>query len=410
MALNLPTSLTRSPLTSPDENLLFGRASEVHEIVENCKADRLTVVTGAPGLGMSSLLRAGVTPALLRAGYITVVFADWQGRSLAARFREALDRAIHEQGDGAFVSGLEPLCDLLERAQNKTGKAVALVLDQFEDYLRCHSGTDISDNFDAELSKAISNRAGRFVIGLQDQELAEFHRLSQYVPNMMGFSFSLAPLTQDAAKQMVRATAAHAEMEVEPAAVELLVNAPVAAIAAGPGPGHVHPLFMKRSRLSACLKPSSNLKSKQARAATVLANGGADRLILESLDYVIDNMGNVHADLFFRWSLLLMTPDGHRLTVSEAALMEHAGKWNRFAATQLPLLQKNGLLRTIELPRGLRYELTRDSMGVVIKDWWSRKESSIIARQRAMFRVRSISIAVGAIVLAYVIYFFVGAK
>jgi hypothetical protein len=49
-------------------------------------------------------------------------------------------------------------------------------------------------------------------------------------------------------------------------------------------------------------------------------------------------------------------------------------------------------------------------MGVVIKDWWSRKESSIVARQRAMFRVRSISIAVGAIVLAYLVYLFVGAK
>jgi hypothetical protein len=55
---------------------------------------------------------------------------------------------------------------------------VALVLDQFEDDLRCHAGTDISDDFDAELSKAIGSRAGRSVIGLQEQELAEFHRLS----------------------------------------------------------------------------------------------------------------------------------------------------------------------------------------------------------------------------------------
>jgi hypothetical protein len=409
LALNLPTSLTRSPLTSPDENVLFGRASEVHEIVENCKADRLTVVTGAPGLGMSSLLRAGVTPALVRAGFITVVFTDWQGRSLPARFREAIALAIHEQGDGAFASTVEPLCDLLARAQTRTGKTVALVLDQFEDYLRCHSGTDVSDNFDAELSKAISNRAGRFVIGLQEQDLAEFHRLSQYVPNLMGYSFSLAPLTQDAAKQMVRATAAHAEMEVEPAAVDLLVAAPAAMVPFVSGPAGVHPLYAKLAA-ERLFDAEANLKSSQARAATVLANGGADRLILESLDFVIDSMGDIHTDLFFRWNLLLLTPDCHRQPVSEAALLEHAGKWNRFAATLLPLLQKNGLLRTIELPVGMRYELTRDSMGVVIRDWWSRKETSIVARQRAMFRVRSISIAVGAIVLAYLIYLFVGAK
>jgi hypothetical protein len=407
LALNLPPSLTRTPLSLTEENVLFGRASEVQQIVENCKADRLTVVTGASGLGMSSLLRAGVAPALLRDGFITVVFADWQGRSLPARFREAIALAIHEQGDGAFASLVEPLSDLLERAQARTGKTVALVLDQFEDYLRCHSGTDVSDNFDAELSKAIGNRDGRFVIGLHEQELAEVHRLSQYVPNLMGYSFSLAPLTQDAAKQMVSATAAHNEMEIEPEAVDLLVAASTAIVPFASGPTGVHPLYAKLAAERLC-GAESNLKSYQARAATVIANGGADRLILESLDFVIDNMGDVHTDLFFRWNLLLLTPDCHRQPVGEAALLEHAGRLNRFAATLLPLLQKNGILRAIELPMGVRYELTRDSMGVVIRDWWSRKESSIIARQRAMFRVRSISIAVGAIVLAYVAWLFVG--
>ena len=409
MALTLPTSLTPAPLGSPDENLLFGRASEVEEIVGNCRASRLTVITGAAGMGMSSLIRAGVVPALRRAGFITVVFNDWQGRSLPARFREAITLAVHEQGDGAFANAVEPLCELLERAQTKIGRPIALFLDQFEDYLRCHSGTDVSDNFDAELSKAISTRAGRFIIGMQEQEVAEFQRLSQYVPNLMGFSFSLAPLTQDAARQLIQAAAAHAEIEVEPAAVELLITAPTAAVPFSSGPPGVHPLFAKLAaeRLFAA---EVILNSKQARAATIVANGGADRLILESLDPVIDNVGSVHADLFFRWTLLLLTPDGHRQPTSELALTEHAGKWNRFAATLLPMLLKNGLLRTIEMPSGMRYEFARDSMVVVIKDWWNRKETTVIARQRAVFRVRSISIAVGAILLAYLVYIYMGVK
>jgi hypothetical protein len=409
LALTLPASLTRTPLGSTDENLLFGRAAEVNEIVANCQASRLTVVTGAAGMGMSSLLRAGVAPALKRAGFITVVITDWQGRSLPARFREAITMAIHEQGDGAFANSIEPLSELLERANSKLGRPLALVLDQFEDYLRCHSGTDVSDNFDAELSKAIGNRSGRFVIGLEERELAEFNRLSQYVPNLMGFSFSLAPLTQDAAKQMVRAAAAHAELEVEPAAVDLLVTAPSATVPFLSGPPGVHPLF---ARLAAeCLFGAEvNLNSQQARAATVLANGGADRLILESLDPVIDSMGSVHTELFFRWTLLLLDADGHRVPVSEAALVEHAGKWNRFTATLLPLLLKNGLLRTTEMPHGIRYEFNRESMGVVIKDWWNRKETLIISRQRATFRVRSISIAIGAILLAYLVYLYIGTK
>jgi hypothetical protein len=407
LALNLPISLTRTPLGSPDENLLFGRASEVNEIVENCRASRLSVVTGAAGMGMSSLLRAGVAPALLRAGFITVVITDWQGRSLPGRFREAIVLAIHEQGDGAFASAVEPLPELLERAESKLGRPIALVLDQFEDYLLCHSGTDVSDGFDAELSKAISARAGRFVIGLQVTEIEELHRLSQYIPNMMGYSFSLEPLTQDAAKQMIHAAAAHAELDLEPAAADLLVTAPAVTVPFVSGTPGVHPLYCRLAaeRLFAA---EGNVRSQQARAATVLANGGADRLIFESLDPVIDSMGSVHTELFFRWILLLIGKDGRRLPVSEAALLEHAGKWNRFGATLLPLLLKNGLLRTIEMPLGIRYEFTRESMAAAIKDWWNRKETDIIARQRAMFRVRSVSIAMGAIVLAYLIYLFVG--
>jgi hypothetical protein len=71
---------------------------------------------------------------------------------------------------------------------------------------------------------------------------------------MMGFSFSLAPLTQDAAKQMVRASAAHAEMEVEPAAMDLLVAAPAAMVPFVSGPPGVHPLFAK-------LAAEANLRS-----------------------------------------------------------------------------------------------------------------------------------------------------
>jgi hypothetical protein len=409
LALNFPTSLTLTPLGSRDENLLFGRASEVNEIVENCQASRLTVITGTAGMGMSSLLRAGVAPALRRAGFITIVITDWQGRSMPARFCEAITLAIREQGDEAFANSIEPLPELLVRAQSRIGQPIALVLDQFEDYLRCHSGTDVSDNFDAELSKAISTRAGRFVIGMQEQELAEFNRLSQYVPNLMGFSFSLAPLTRDAAKQLVEAAAAHAEFELEPAAMELLITAPAAMVPFISGPPGVHPLFARLAaeRLSAM---ETNLKSRHARAATVLANGGADRLILESLDPVIGSMGATHNELFFRWTPLLLGPDGHRLPASEATLLEHAGKWNRFVAALLPVLLKNGLLRTVEMPVGMRYELARDSMGVVIKDWWSREEATIVSRQRAMFRVRSISIAIGAIVIAYLVYIFAGIK
>jgi hypothetical protein len=40
----------------------------------------------------------------------------------------------------------------------------------------------------------------------------------------------------------------------------------------------------------------------------------------------------------------------------------------------------------------------------MLRDWWERRESAIIARRRAQFRVRSLWGAASAIILAYVVW------
>ena len=406
MPLSVPIPLTLTPLGAPEEELLCGRAAEVETILENCRASRLTVVTSTSGLGASSLLRAGAEPVLRREGFVTVIYSDWQGRSVASRLREAIVSAVHEQTDGGFIPLPGQLLELLTSAQAKIGRPIAVLLDQFEDYVRCHAGTDVSDDFDAELANAISTRSGRFVIALQTPSVTAFERLSQYIPNLMGFTINLPPLTSEAAKDLIRGTAARAGIEIEPAAVDLLLATPIAAVKADADrPAGVHPLFVKLGA-ERLLEAELNLKSKVARASTLQANGGADRLILDSLDLGLQQLGATHGELLFRWIPLLLTPDGRRADVSEKVLLEHAGKWNRFAMTLLPVLVKSGLIRTVATQAGLRYEFGRESTTVVVQDWWIRAEALIVARRRAQFRVRSISIAVGAIVLLYVAYLF----
>jgi hypothetical protein len=66
-------------LTHNDATLLCGRADVIREIVDNCRAQRLTVLTSEPGLGVTSVLQAGVLPALRRRGFVVASFSDWQG-------------------------------------------------------------------------------------------------------------------------------------------------------------------------------------------------------------------------------------------------------------------------------------------------------------------------------------------
>jgi hypothetical protein len=43
-------------------------------------------------------------------------------------------------------------------------------------------------------------------------------------------------------------------------------------------------------------------------------------------------------------------------------------------------------------------------MTPIVRDWWARRETNLQARRRATFRVRSVSIAVTAVVVMYVVW------
>src|ERR1700733_2243422 len=107
-------------LTETDETLLRGREAVVREIVQNCQAGRFTVVTAEAGMGISSLLKAGVVPALKTEGAIVVTFRDWQGRFFVANLKEAVADAVREAADDLFFSEGEDLAEMLEGARQRT--------------------------------------------------------------------------------------------------------------------------------------------------------------------------------------------------------------------------------------------------------------------------------------------------
>jgi hypothetical protein len=58
----------------------------------------------------------------------------------------------------------------------------------------------------------------------------------------------------------------------------------------------------------------------------------------------------------------------------------------------------------VETPEAVRYEISRECYAPILSDWWERREAEIVARRRATFRITSISVAVAAIVIVYVIW------
>jgi hypothetical protein len=282
---------------------------------------------------------------------------------------------------------------------------VVVLLDQFEDYLRCHLNTVASDSFDAELAHAVATRKGIFVIGLQQHAIPAFERLKQHIPNLLGFRVDVPPLDIEAAREAVTAEARRIELEVEPAALDALVTAPVVTVA----PGKVHPFYVKVAS-GILLDGEARVKSPVLRAAAIEVRGGVDRIVYESFDTVLGELNSTHADLFFRWCTLLISPEKQRLSVTEKGLTAYAGKYNKFVAPLLNQITASRVLRAVETPVAIRYEISREGYAPIVRDWWERREAVIVAKRRAAFRVKSITVALTAIVLMYVIWIIFGSE
>lgn len=139
------------PFEEEDSHLFFGRRNQMNELLERLQSTRLVAVVGSSGCGKSSLVRAGLVPAL-KAGFLVKSRAAWRVlvikpgkapiRHLAAAVLGGRDGSPEaEEEIAAFeqeirFAGAEAV---LERLGGGTGEGegnVLLVVDQFEEIFR----------------------------------------------------------------------------------------------------------------------------------------------------------------------------------------------------------------------------------------------------------------------------------
>ena len=104
-----------APYDVDDAEAFFGRTDDVAECVERLRANPLLVVTGPSGCGKSSIARAGLVPALARAGQSVAVFVP--GHDAEAAMTQALASC-----DGApvlVVDQFEEVFILAERSSDQ---------------------------------------------------------------------------------------------------------------------------------------------------------------------------------------------------------------------------------------------------------------------------------------------------
>ncbi|MBD3236639.1 MAG: protein kinase, partial [Candidatus Eisenbacteria bacterium] len=193
-----------------DEAIFFGRAAETRQLVSRILSYRLNLLYAPSGVGKTSLLRAGLMPALEKKGYRPAycrVFDD-----PPAEIRHALERALRRAEDGAGGSRAEAGSQPGPAARDATAEAldafagrlaahtanlreaVVLIIDQLEElFLRFDAQTRTAV---ARLIRACVEHAGgriRVLLSLREDFLARLSDFREQLPTVFHNGFCLQP-------------------------------------------------------------------------------------------------------------------------------------------------------------------------------------------------------------------------
>lgn len=267
--------------TEENRAIFFGREAEVAELERRVQRKLLTILFGKSGLGKTSILQAGLVPALRDRGYFPVYLRIDYGRDSpepAEQIKQAINRAatagqwtqteLATPGESIWEF-LHHRDDVLQDAAGAT-LIPLLIFDQFEEIFTLAQsdefGRSRATRFVEELADLVENRAPqaleakleadentaerfdfsrsdyRVVIALREDYLAPLESLKKQMPSLSQNRLRLAPMTgvqalqavllpgkqlvsQEVAEAIVRFVAGGSELanaEVEPSLLSLI--------------------------------------------------------------------------------------------------------------------------------------------------------------------------------------------
>ena len=376
------------PFDEADRDYFFGREEDRCTIAANLVSAALTVVYGSSGVGKSSILQAGVIPFLRGLPDITVVmFRDWQDERAPETVRAGVRRLTAQAPADA------PLDDLLIAAAASNGGTIAVIFDQFEDYLFYHRDTPESTRFDEEFARAVNRTdvPASFLVALREDSLALLDRFEGRIPNVLGNFLRLNHLDSVAAGEAIRLPLAEynrrqpgqpvrIEEELVTAVLEQVETGQVASGHGGRGALDARDSAPRRASIEAPFLQlvmerlwAEDAASGVLRAATLDRLGGAGHIVEVHLTAVMDSLSSPGRELCARCFDRLVTPSGKKIAYTEEDLARYAGDLRSEVRPVLRRLTDSRLLRAVVPPpeeRGtVRYEIFHDVLAPAVLDW-----------------------------------------
>jgi len=191
-----------APYGAQDHLLFQGRQAEVEQVVRRMGEQRLLLVYGAPAVGKTSLLAAGVIPELAQVGALVVRVEDYQ-RPVAG-IREAL-------AEGADRLPLQlpqeaSLTAIASAAVEATHGSLILVLDHIERLFEPAVAAERREAFLDDLAQclqAVDAEHLRLIVLARQDLLPRLARLEDRFPDLTRSPLQLLPLNPEQARQAI---------------------------------------------------------------------------------------------------------------------------------------------------------------------------------------------------------------
>lgn len=194
-----------------DRRRFGGRDREIHDLVTRITNERTLVLFGPSGIGKTSLLLAGVFPALEERG-VRPVYVRTLRSPLTDLCREL----------GGTCADASELREAVVRAT--AGGPVAVVLDQIEELFLRFTLPE-REAFAAALGALVDDPSLRIslVFSLRMDFLGRLDELEKFLPALLTHRYPLLPLTPFGIRQAVTRPLRDAKIDFEPAIVSRLI-------------------------------------------------------------------------------------------------------------------------------------------------------------------------------------------
>ncbi|WP_417912862.1 HEAT repeat domain-containing protein [Candidatus Electronema sp. TJ] len=193
------------PFTEQEKDRFFGRDRETSILLDKIRANRLTLLLAASGVGKSSLLQAGIMPVLRADDHAELIYHNgWAAEPGAALRQSILNHYAKRPGLGSFGGNFAQLSlkdTLLACTLFGSGQQI-LLLDQFEEFFNYQRFQKGFKTFVEELSAAVLDRSlpACFVFSMREDFALELNAFKPFLPGVFDSYFRLEKLTRDQAR------------------------------------------------------------------------------------------------------------------------------------------------------------------------------------------------------------------